>query len=126
MDQRWQAGREDDAAELPLVPVEGGAALAECDRLQPGEPVAAARVAAADWQLVAGKPAEAADKDGRSPGETCPRLLVAAGRDSSDMAALWSHAVQDRSANIAGGVGKSAGGGGIRRRGKQIRAVSKS
>jgi len=40
VDQRRQAGGEDDAAELPPVPVKRGAALAERDRLQPGESVA--------------------------------------------------------------------------------------
>src|SRR5713226_4724231 len=39
MDQRRQAGGEDDAAELPSLSVERGAALAECDRLQSGQPV---------------------------------------------------------------------------------------
>jgi hypothetical protein len=34
MDQRGQAGREDDAAELPSLPLERGATVAECDRLQ--------------------------------------------------------------------------------------------
>jgi hypothetical protein len=41
VDQRGQAGGEDDALELSPVPVEGGAAVAERDRLQPGETVAA-------------------------------------------------------------------------------------
>ena len=46
VDQGRQAGGEDDAAELPSVPVQRGAAVAERDRLQPGEPVAAAGAAA--------------------------------------------------------------------------------
>jgi len=37
MDQGRQAGGEDHAAELPSLPLERGAAVAERDRLQPGE-----------------------------------------------------------------------------------------
>ena len=40
VDQRSQAGGEDDAAELPPVPFQRGTAVAERDGLQPGEPVA--------------------------------------------------------------------------------------
>jgi len=40
-DQRRQAGGEDDAAELPSISVQRGAAVAERDRLQPRESVAA-------------------------------------------------------------------------------------
>ena len=52
MDQGRQAGGEDDAAELPSISVERSAALAQCDRLQPGQPVAAAG-AEEDRELVA-------------------------------------------------------------------------
>ena len=41
-----KASSEDDAAELPSVPVQRGAPVAERDRLQPGEPVATAGIAA--------------------------------------------------------------------------------
>jgi hypothetical protein len=37
VDQGGEAGRENDAAELPSLSVERGAAVAERDRLQPGE-----------------------------------------------------------------------------------------
>jgi hypothetical protein len=43
VDQGRQEGGEDDAAELPPLPVQRGAAVAERDRLQPGQPVAADR-----------------------------------------------------------------------------------
>ena len=46
--QRGQAGSEDDAAELPPIPIQRGAAMVECDRLQPGEPMGAAGAAEED------------------------------------------------------------------------------
>src|SRR5215472_7714079 len=48
VDQGRQAGGEDDAAELPPVPLERGAALVERNCLQPGESLAAAGAAEAD------------------------------------------------------------------------------
>src|SRR2546426_254616 len=80
MDQGRLAGREDDAAQLPSVPIERGVALAECDRLQSGQPVATASVAEEDWELVADELAAAAGEDGRSACETCALLLAFAGR----------------------------------------------
>ena len=51
-DQRGQAGSEDDTTELPSLPIQRGAAVAEFDRLQPGEPVAAAGAPKEDRSLV--------------------------------------------------------------------------
>jgi hypothetical protein len=45
VDQGGQVGGEDDAAELPPVPVERGAAVTERDRIQLGQPVASAGAA---------------------------------------------------------------------------------
>jgi hypothetical protein len=42
VDQGRQAGVEDYAAQLPSISVERSAALAQCDCLQPGQPVAMA------------------------------------------------------------------------------------
>jgi len=53
MDQGRQAGGEDDPAELPPVPVQRGALVAERDGLQLGQTLAAAGAAEADRQLVA-------------------------------------------------------------------------
>ena len=50
--QRRQAGGENDAAELPSLPIQRGAAIVECDGLQPGEPMAAAGAAEEDPSLV--------------------------------------------------------------------------
>src|ERR1035441_9209041 len=60
VDQRRQAGGQDDAAELPPVPVEGSAAMAEPDRLQLGKPLAAAGAAEENRELVADQFAAAA------------------------------------------------------------------
>src|SRR2546427_8247423 len=102
MDQGRQAGGEDDAAELPSLSVERGAALAECDRLQSGQPVATASVAEEDWELVADELAAAAGEDGRLAGETCALLLAFAGRRTSGSEAVRQHAENDRGVAAAG------------------------
>ncbi len=53
MDHGRQAGSEDDAVELPSLPVERGAPGVERDCLQPGEPVASVGAAEEDRELVA-------------------------------------------------------------------------
>src|SRR5437879_4511938 len=102
MDQGRLAGREDDAAQLPSVPIERGVALAECDRLQSGQPVATASVAEEDWELVADELAAAAGEDGRSACETCALLLAFAGRRTSESEAVRQHAENDRGVAAAG------------------------
>src|SRR2546426_9955385 len=92
MDQGRQAGGEDDAAELPSISVERGAALAECDRLQSGQPVATASATEEDWELVADEP---------SAGETCGLLLAFAGRRTSESEAVRQPAENDRDAAAA-------------------------
>ena len=47
-----------------------------------------------------------AGENRRPPGETRSLLLAAAGRELSDAAAVWSHAVQDRGTTITSGVGE--------------------
>ena len=80
--------------------------VAERDRLQPWESVAAAGAAAAGWKLVTDKPTTAAGEDRRSPRETRSLLLVAAGQEPSDAPALQSHAEQDRSIAFARRLGE--------------------
>src|SRR2546425_13195240 len=95
---------------MPSLSVERGAAVADCDRLQPGEPVAAFGVAAQDCQLVTDEPATAVGEDRRSAGETRPVLLAAAGREPSDAATVRGHGREDRGAALArGGVGRASG-----------------
>src|SRR5206468_5639070 len=109
MDQRRQAGGQDDAAELPSVPVERSAVMAEPDRLQPGESLAAAGAAEADRKLVADEPAATAGEDRWQAGEACPVLLAAAGGESSDAAVVRKHGAADRGAAGADGVNVQSG-----------------
>ena len=99
--QGRQAGGEDDALELPSLPVERGAALAECDRLQPGEPVAAPGAAEEDRQVVADQLAAAAGEDGRAAGEARPLLLAPAGGESSEAPPVRVDGAADRVAALA-------------------------
>jgi hypothetical protein len=103
VDQRRQAGGGDDAAELPLIPVQPGALVAERARLQPGEPLAAAGVAEPDRQLVVDEPAAAIGQDGWPIGQARAVLLAALGREPSDQAAFWGDGGTDR--RLAGGDG---------------------
>jgi hypothetical protein len=121
VDQRRQAGGEDDAPELSPFPVERGAAVAECDRLQPGQPVAATGAAEEDRWLVLDQSTAAAGENGWAAGETRPVLLAAAGRESSDAATVWKHGAADRGAAGASGVGEGCGGKEIGQRGGRER-----
>ena len=79
MDQGRQGGGQTDAAELPPLPGERGAVVAERDRLQSGQPVAAARAAEADRHVVATEPAATPREDGWPVGQTCSVFLAAPG-----------------------------------------------
>jgi len=103
VDQGRQAGGEDDAAQLPAVPIERDTALAERDRLQRGEPVATANVAEEDWELVADHLAAAVGEDGRSAGETCALFLAFASRRTSESEAVRQHVENDRDVAAADG-----------------------
>ena len=80
--------------------------MAECDRLQLGQPVAAVGGAATDRPLVAHQLAAAVGEDRRTADQTRPLLLAPLGRESSCEAALRKHAVQDRGTTIASGAGE--------------------
>src|SRR2546422_10899400 len=62
--------------ELPSVSVERGEAMAERDRLQPGEPVAAAGAAEENRQLLAHQPAAEAGEN-RRPNDQARAVLLA-------------------------------------------------
>ena len=87
VDQGRQASDALDAAVVPSISSERGAAATERHRLRPGEHVAATGAAAQDQELVADELAAAADEDGRSAGQACS-LLVAAGGGASEPAAV--------------------------------------
>ncbi len=70
--------------ELPPVPVERGAAVAEHHRLHPGEPVIAARAVEEDRHLVADEPPATPGEGGRPSNQTHPVLLGPAGGRAPD------------------------------------------
>ena len=94
--QRGEAGGEDDATELPPLSVERGASVAECHRLQPGEPVATVGAVDENRQVVADQPTAAAGQDGRTAGKARPILLALAGREPSDAPAVRVDGTADR------------------------------
>jgi hypothetical protein len=91
-------------AELPPMPIERGAAVAERDRLQLGKSVAAAGAAEEDRSLVADQPAAAVGQDRRARGEACPVLPALAGRGASDAAPVRGKGAADRGAAGARGI----------------------
>src|SRR5271169_974032 len=110
MDQRGQAGGEDDSPLLPSVPLKPSAAGAESPGLQPGEFVTAAGVTKANRELVADQLAAAAGEVRWTAGETRPLLLAAVGREPSDEAALWEYGAADRGAVASGGIAEAVAG----------------
>ena len=81
--------------------------MAECDRLQPRDPVAALGAAQRSRQLVADQLAAAIGENRRSIGQARMIRLVAPGGKSSDAAALWRDAPADRSAAGSSGVAET-------------------
>ena len=107
MDQGRQAGGQDDAAELSTVPVQRGAPVAGCNRLQPGELVAAAGATQEDRRLVVDQLVAAVSEDGGPSGEARPLLLAAAGRELPHVSSLRGFVTPDRVAAAASGIGKA-------------------
>ena len=84
-----------------------GVAVAQPDRLQLGEPLAAVCAAEEDRELVADQLAAAAGEDRRQGGQARPMLLADVGRKPPDQAAVRKHGTADRGA----GDGVDGGGG---------------
>jgi len=80
--------------------------LAECDRLQPGQLLAAAGAAEEIRPLVAHQLAAAAREDQRPINQARAVLLAALGGESSEATAVWDPAGQDRGAVLVSGVGE--------------------
>src|ERR1039458_3959111 len=78
--------------------------MAEPDRLQLGQSVAAVGAAEEDWSLVADQLATAVSEDGRAVGEARPILLAPVGRGPSDAQGVQRDSAADLGAAIAGGV----------------------
>jgi len=79
---------------------------AERDRLQLGEPLASASVAAEDRQSDLDQLATALGENRQAADQARPVLLAPVGRESSHATLVWSRAGQDRSAALASGVGE--------------------
>ena len=94
---------------MPSLPGERGALAVKRAGLQPGQPVAATRVAAQDQDVVTDELAAAVDEDGRQIGQARAVLLVALGRGTSEPAAVWRHAAEDLGAACAGWVAPHLG-----------------
>jgi hypothetical protein len=78
--------------------------VAERNRLQPGESVAAAGAAAARRQLVPDEPATAVGQNGWATDQALQVLLVVVGRGTSAPASVWGHAAADCGAADAIGL----------------------
>ena len=76
--------------------------------------VAAAGVAEANRELVAGEPAATVGEDRRAAGQTCPLLLASAGGRTSKPAAVRSDAGPDRATAGTDGIDNDGQVGGIR------------
>ena len=74
--------------------------MAEPDRLQLGEPVAAAGVADEDWSLVADQLATATSEDGWAIGEARPVLSASVGRGPSDAQGVQRDSAADLGATL--------------------------
>jgi hypothetical protein len=66
--------------------------VAERDRIQLGQPVAAAGAAEGNRNVVVDQLAAAAGEDRRAVGKACPLLLAVVGREPSDAAPVRKHA----------------------------------
>ena len=85
--------------------------MAELDRVQPGEPVAAAGAAEEDRSLVADQLAAAAGEDGRPVGEACALLLAAVSGRSSDAAGVRGDFAAHLGAARGDWIGRGSGEG---------------
>ena len=105
VDQGRQASGEDDAAKLSSLSVERSAVLGERDRLQFGEPLAAAGATEEDREVVADEFAAAVGEDGWTVGEARAVPLAAVGQEPFDAALVWKHAAADGGFAAASWVG---------------------
>ena len=99
---------EDDAVELPSIPVQRSSAVAGRDRIQPGQPVAAAGAAEGNRNVVINQFAAAAGENRRAAGKACPLLLAIAGGEPSHASLVRKHAAADGGFAAVGRVGAAA------------------
>ena len=89
LDQGRNPSGKRDAAELPSIPVQCGAALVESNRSQSGESMATVGATQEDRRFVLDQLAAAVSEDGRPIDQACSLLLVALGREPPDAATVW-------------------------------------
>ena len=123
-DQGRQAGHPLDAVVVPSFPSERSAPATECPGLQPGQPLAQTRPAAAGQALVAHESPAAAGENRRPAGEACQVLLAPAGGRASDPAAVRRHVAEDLGAAGAGRLTRSRVQRSLAKKGHTCGAVS--
>ena len=96
----------------------------ECPGLQPGQPLAQTRPAAAGQALVAHESPAAAGENRRPAGEACQVLLAPAGGRASDPAAVRRHVAEDLGAAGAGRLTRSRVQRSLAKKGHKCGAVS--
>src|SRR6516162_6518192 len=79
--------------------------MVESDRLQPGQPVAAAGAAGKGRELVADQLAAAVGEDRWPVDKARPLLLLTAGGEPPHTTAVHRHAAENHRAAVAGGIG---------------------
>ena len=79
--------------------------MAERDRIQPGQPVAAAGAAEGNRNMVFDQLAAAAGEDRRTVGKACLVLLAIVGGEPPDAAPVWKHTAADRGFATASRIG---------------------
>jgi hypothetical protein len=82
---------------------------AACERLQPGQPVAAAGAAEGNRNVVVDQLAATVGEDRWTAGEACPLPPAFAGGKPSDEAAVWEYGATHRDAAAASGVAEELG-----------------
>ena len=103
-----ELGIGQDAAKLSPIPIQRSATVAECDRLQPGQSVAAAGAAEGDRDVALDDLAARTGEDRRAVGQTCSLLLAAVGGELSGAAPVWKHAAADCGFAAASQIGAAA------------------
>ena len=119
-----KAGHPLDAVVVPSFPSERSAPATECPGLQPGQPLAQTRPAAAGQALVAHESPAAAGENRRPAGEACQVLLAPAGGRASDPAAVRRHVAEDLGAAGAGRLTRSRVQRSLAKKGHKCGAVS--
>jgi len=101
MDQKSQAGGEDDAAVVSSIPGQRSALAVELVGLQPEKSVAAAGPTEKNRPLVTDQLAAAVSEDGRAVGETCPLPLAPVCREPSDAPTVRGDVAADLGAALS-------------------------